>query len=386
MKIIQISGPLRISTGGPRYTIQRLCNLLGNRHDVRIRFIGSALDDPIEWESGNIEYCQIPASKNPLTLLPYKNLPDDILDGVEIIHSHGLWHRANYVAGVLAKDKVHVITPRGMLTRWSFNYNRWKKRLAWWTFEKKIVQRASCLHATSLDEAKDLRDMGLRNPIAVIPNGIDVPEGKPVPSREILEERWPVLRDKKIMLFMSRIHKKKGLDMLAEIWGELASKYKDWHLVIAGTDKDNHWHEVEKILLNNGAINSTLYVGLQHGREKEALLASCEFAVLPTFSENFGVVIGEVLAYGRPVVTTTGAPWKEINEHECGWWIEPDKDCVRDALTAALETDCEELCQMGLRGRILVKEKYGWDSIAEEIHSVYKWLLEGREKPGCVLE
>ena len=384
MKIIQMSGPLRKDTGGPRYTIQRLCSLLANNHAVEIKYIGSAIDEQIDWESDLIDYYQIPATKYPFTLTPYKNLPDDILEGVELCHSHGLWHRANNVAGVLSKDMIHIVTLRGMLTEWAFNYNKWKKQLAWWTFQREILKRASCLHATSLEEAGEMHDMGLTNPIAVIPNGIDIPVHIPELSRDILESKWPQLRDKKIMLFMSRIHKKKGLDMLAEIWGELAGQYKDWQLVIAGSDKDNHWHNVEKILKESGAIDSTLYVGLLHGEVKDALLAACEFSILPTFSENFGVVIGESLAYAKPVLTTTGAPWEDIIEYDCGWWVEPKKDSVGEALVSALQTDEHRLRQMGLRGRTLVSEKNNWDSITDDIYSVYNWLLGHCGKPECV--
>ncbi|NNE37983.1 MAG: glycosyltransferase [Gammaproteobacteria bacterium] len=188
----------------------------------------------------------------------------------------------------------------------------------------------------------------------------------------------------KTALFLSRIHPKKGLLLLVEAWNRV--KPADWQLLIAGIDELGHQKEVEALVAEKGLDDVITFTGPVFGDDKERLYASCDLFILPTYSENFGIVVTEALSWGIPVITTQGTPWSELEENKCGWWVQPDVKAITNALTEATSMSPSELGIMGSKGRTLVKDKYTWPAIAEQMKSVYKWLLGKGEKPDLFLE
>jgi glycosyltransferase involved in cell wall biosynthesis len=241
------------------------------------------------------------------------------------------------------------------------------------------------LHATAASEARSFRRLGLSNPAAVIPNAVDAEEFADLPSRSVIDESWPALRGRRIVLFLSRLHPKKGLVNLASAWGSVAPDFPRARLVIAGPDRSNHAAQVREALQEEGVSDRTMLVGGVYGRQRLALLGHADLFVLPTFSENFGVAVAEALAAGVPVITTTGAPWRELRQRRCGWWIEPEATPLAVALREALALPDAERRQMGARGRKLVQERYSWQSVAVQMADVYRWILGLDGRPECVL-
>jgi len=305
----------------------------------------------------------------------------------DIIHSNGMWTLINHFtcAAVRREGAALVVSPRGMLEPWALNNHKTRKRALWTLYQRADLRAACCLHATAREEAYSLRALGLRNPIAVLPNGLDVSNMLNPPSRSGILDGLQI-HDKKIVLFMSRIEPKKGLLHLAAAWGCLHRSFPEWRLVIAGPDENGHIREVRSELGRVGGLETASYVGPVYGEEKTALLARCDLFVLPTHSENFGVVIAEALASGRPVITTTGAPWRELNEQRCGWQIdigaEPLERCLREAMAIS---DAERQA-MGERGRALICENYTSEPLARKMEHVYRWALGHAETPACVIE
>ena len=255
-----------------------------------------------------------------------------------------------------------------MLEPWARRHRRWKKTLAWAAFQRRDLHAAAALHATAASEASHLRDLGLRQPIAVIPNGVTVPEDTAAHDNE---ERGLPRR----ALFLSRLHPKKGLPLLLDAWAAVAPSR--WELVIAGPDEGGHLADLEGQVERLG-LQGVHFKGPVPDTEKWDLYRSSDLFVLPTYSENFGVVVAEALAAGVPVLTTTGAPWSDLVDRRCGWWVGPALEPLRDALQVATGASDTERCAMGLRGRALVEEHYAWGSIAEHMLEVYEWLLGRR--------
>ena len=307
-------------------------------------------------------------------------------DECDLVHSHGLWMYPGVEARLLSRRQniPWILSPHGMLNPWIQTRSRLKKTVASLLYENKNLRTVDCLHSTAILEATNLRNQGLKNPIAVVGIGLDVSLYSPEYDEQELINKWPELRDKKRLLFVSRIHPKKGLLNLAKVWGDLSKKYPDWHLVIAGPDELNHKAKIAEAIQSVGAENSTTFTGPVHGKLKTGLFAGSDVFVLPTFSENFGIVVPESLASGVPVITTTGAPWDVLEEHKCGWWIDIGVDPLRDAMEQAMSMSDDERAEMGQRGRKLVEQKYTWTAIAEQMASVYKWLLGEQAKPDCV--
>ncbi len=308
------------------------------------------------------------------------------LNELDLIHNHGLWMFPNVYArqAALSHGLPLVISPHGMLEAWSLKHSRTKKWLAWLLYEQKNLNNATVFHATSREEVNSIRQLGFQQPIVLIPNGIDVPKDNYQPNKEVLTKLFPALTDKRWLLFFSRLHPKKGIDNLLYVWQELAVKYSDWHLVIAGPNLINYQEKLELLVKKMNLVENVTFTGMLSGEYKACALSNADLFVLPTHSENFGIAIAESLAYRVPVITTKGAPWQELETYKCGWWVEDNQEALMDALVEAMEMPANKRQEMGLKGRKLVEVKYSWQSIAKDMASVYHWILTGSEPPACV--
>ncbi len=310
----------------------------------------------------------------------------EIAKRADIVHNHGLWMFPNLYARQAAQrtGKPLVISPRGMVEQWSLGRSRAKKFLAWHAFEKENLRVAKMFHATSTAELASLRRLGLRQPVALIPNGVELPDLAARPPRAVLENKFPALAEKHWLLFLARLHPKKGVGELLRVWQKLAPQFPSWQLVLAGPDLDGHGEQFRRAAQELKLENCVTFTGQLEGAEKSTALANAELFVLPTHSENFGLAIAEALAHRVPVITTTGAPWRELASENCGWWIEPDENSLASALAAALNLSSATRQEMGVRGRLLVEKKYCWNKVAEEMESAYRWLLDSGARPDCV--
>jgi glycosyltransferase involved in cell wall biosynthesis len=321
-------------------------------------------------------------------------LLDDTGGGVDadfdVIHSHGVWLPFNHRITSFARGRniPLVVAPRGMLEPWAINNSKWKKKLAWMLYQKRDLERATAFHATAHSEAESIRSLGFKQPIAVIPNGVELPE--------VADGRWNMvdgesdlrssnfdLLRQRTALFLSRINPKKGLPMLLDAWKKLAPA--DWRLVIAGNDDSNHLPVLERKIAELGLSDQVELVGPLFGDAKEQAYSNADLFVLPSYSENFGIVVTEALGYQVPVLTTTGCPWQELETERCGWWVDPTPAGIEQGLSQALGTKSEELSAMGVRGRELVRQKYLWPAIATNMSIFYEWLLHGGDKPDFVV-
>jgi len=304
----------------------------------------------------------------------------------EIIHNHGHWMLPNLYARQAAtqSDIPLVISPRGMLEDWSLGRSRIKKFMAWSWFERGNLRSAALFHATSKMEALSLRKLGLQQPIAIIPNGVEIPDRKANPDRQILEGKHPELAGKRWLLFLSRIHPKKGVSELLRVWRDIESDFPQWQLIVAGPDLEGYEPALRREAFASKIANRVTFTGMLSGLERKAAFANADVFVLPTHSENFGIAIAEALAFGLPVITTKGAPWEELTAHECGWWINLGHSELRQCLKGTLSFSKAELSAMGERGRALMAGKYSWRQVAAEMKQSYEWLLGRNDRPSCL--
>ncbi len=316
----------------------------------------------------------------------YQHLEQLASTEIDLIHNHGLWMFPNIYArkAALVNHLPLIISPRGMLESWSLKNSWYKKWLAWILYERKNLESATAFHATSKEEVQSIRRLGYQQPIALIPNGITLPSLSNLPSRELLTQAFPELHHKKWLLFLSRLHPKKGINNLLYVWQSLTHQFPDWHLIIAGPDLIAYRAKLEALTTKLKLTEKVTFTGMLSGEMKVAALSQADLFVLPTHSENFGIAIAESLAYGVPAITTKGAPWKDLVEYHCGWWIDDNQKALKEALLEALKLSDQERQDMGARGRILVNQKYSWAVIAEEMSKVYHWILGEGEHPSCI--
>ncbi|MCB9079362.1 MAG: glycosyltransferase [Anaerolineaceae bacterium] len=299
-----------------------------------------------------------------------------------LVHDHGVWLPSNLAAfRVTHKVKIpFIISPRGMLEPWSLQQSRLKKKIAWSLYQRHSLDHAQVIHATSESEAQNLRRLGLKQPIAVIPNGINLPA-----KVEVNQTGRTKLNPKtsRSLLFLSRIHPKKGLLNLVQAIKRLSPQ--GWQVIIAGPDEGGHQAEVEAAVRAAGLHQIFTFPGPIDDEAKWDWYRRADLVVLPTFSENFGIVVTEALACGAPVITTKGTPWQELETHRCGWWVDIGVEPLAQALAEAMRLSDEARFEMGQNGYRLVMDRYTWPALAEQMIAVYRWMLNDGPKPDCVV-
>jgi glycosyltransferase involved in cell wall biosynthesis len=276
-----------------------------------------------------------------------------------------------------------------MLEPWCLRQKWLKKRIARWLYQDRDLKCATALHATAESEAEQFRRLGFRNPVIVSPNGVNVP--KIAVSRKSLvvsgqrEEngRQSVVSSterKRRVLFVSRMHPKKGVLELVEAWGKLVVSGQSlvvsgWVCELVYTVNGEIEQEYEAKVKTRGKDlglqEQLIFTGALKEEEKWRAYARADLFVLPTYSENFGIVVAEALWAGVPVITTKGTPWQELNERKCGWWIDIGVDALVKALAEAIALTDEERHEMGMRGRKLVEKKYTWNAVVKEMIEGY---------------
>lgn len=273
----------------------------------------------------------------------------------DYIHVHGFWLHP-FIVGCLAGAETNgrvLLSPHGMFSRYSFSAKGGRKRLALWLGLDRALRSVDAFHATSRAEVDEIRQLGLSQPVHLLPNGVDVPVLKGTKASG----------GQRTLLFLSRVNPKKGLINLLVAWEVLAQIRLDWRLVIAGPDDGGHQRELERFV-SARRLPRIAFVGPRYGADKDLMMQQADLFILPSLDENFGLVVAEALANGTPVLTTTRTPWAEISNFGCGWCVEPTVGAITEALTAATRYDPITLAEMGLRGRSYVGANYAWDEIA----------------------
>jgi glycosyltransferase involved in cell wall biosynthesis len=380
IRVVHTVASLHPDTGGPARTVSATCEHLAaqgtNVEIVTRRQGGEAALAP---DHPNVTTTFSTADGGLRGHWDFRRVLSSRLEasGAALVHDHGVWLPTNLLSAVEAwrHGCPLVVTTRGMLEPWALRHQKWKKRLAWGAYQRGVLRQAALLHATAPMEAKQLRRLGLTAPIAVIPNGVPLPD------------RWrqaPTTDGPRQALFLSRIHPKKGLPSLVDAWARV--RPDGWRLVIAGPSEDGHRAEVEARVQEHGLGDVVSFPGPVADDDKWALYRESDLFVLPTHSENFGVVVAEALASGVPALTTTGAPWSVLEEEDCGWWVEPEGASLEAALADAVGRPDDERLAMGRRGRALVEARFSWSSVATKMKAAYRWVLGDGPRPDFIRE
>lgn len=375
MKIVQIVSGMYIASAGPSYSIARLSDEMARcGNEVSIVTSGRR---PSSWPY------QTPLHASSRWLDNHLSVSTGFARELrafsrenDILHGHSMWRFANNVFPlVLDRDSPAkiVCSPRGSMSAWSMQYKGLVKQPFWRLIQKPALQRCHCFHATSHDEYESIRALGLRAPVAVIPNGVDIPD---LPAKA---------QRRRQVVFLGRINPVKGIDMLIRAWPGISRQYPDWELVIAGPLEDEYAREMQKLASEVCMGSAIRFTGELLGEQKNALLSGASLFVLPSHSENFGMVVAEALVHGLPVITTTGTPWADLTSRNCGWQVAPEQSAIAAAMLDAMGRPADELLAMGENGRAWMGQEYAWPRIAEMMLESYKWLHETASCPDWVI-
>jgi poly(glycerol-phosphate) alpha-glucosyltransferase len=281
-----------------------------------------------------------------------------------------------------------------MLDRWALQNSSWKKRLAWMAYEQRHLRGASCLRALCDAEAKDIRRLGFSAPICVIPNGVDLPQLRAAVAAPKYKPT-AFFSNQKVLLYLGRIHPKKGLRPLLEAWAKARSR-EPWVLIIAGWDQGRYAVQLKRMASDLGLPwsemqetpqldRSVVFTGPLFGRAKQDWLRRCDAFVLPSLSEGLPMAVLEAWAFAKPVLMSSHCNLAEGFRARAAILIEPTRRGIAEGLRELFATPEASLKAAGLRGRTLVERSFTWPRAAAELNSVYRWMLGSGPKPQCII-
>jgi glycosyltransferase involved in cell wall biosynthesis len=376
MRIVHTIPSLDINSAGPSYSVPALCSHLIDL-GLNVNLVTLRASKQID----NLPYIRSFSQDKFIKRLGFSFEMSHWLDDeaknrkIDVIHTHSLWMMPNIYPGwVSAKYNIpFVVSPRGTLSEWAFKSGSIAKNLVWPLLQKPALKSVACFHATAYSEYEDIRRMGFKQPVVIIPNGIDFPIRK------------NVKKNKKKLLFLSRIHPKKGLDILLEAWSLLHKKHSDWTLDIAGPDGGSYEAKLKDFVFEK-KIDRVNFIGPLYGDDKWNAYANSSLFVLPSFSENFGMVIAEALASSLPVIVSKGTPWQDVAFYNAGWWVDISLDTLTKTLDDAMSSQPDDLILKGENGKKMIHEKCSWPKISKQMLETYAWLNKTSDEPEFLIK
>lgn len=377
LRAMHVTTATNRAAAGVHAAVEGMVGSLGRRPGMRVVEVGVLPADET-WEGGADPHT-VPRirlrSFRPRTFSFVPALAGTLArEHPDIIHLHGIWQHPGIVATGRRRPPAAavVLSPHGMLAPRALLHRPSRKRAAWVLYQRRALAGVDLVHVTSAAERDDVWRSGLRQPVAVIPFGVDVPARCP--------DRRPT--GPLTAVFLSRIHPIKGVVDLVRAWGRV--RPGGWRLVIAGPDECGHRAEVASVVAEEGLGDAISIVGPQWGTDRERLVAEADLFVLPSHSENFGIAVAEALALGVPVLTTRGTPWEIVAGAGCGWWVPVGEIGIAAGLFDACGRDRAALLDMGRRGWKLMLDEYAWPTAAERLENAYRWLRGEVPQPACV--
>jgi poly(glycerol-phosphate) alpha-glucosyltransferase len=414
-----VTASLSREAGGLHFAVSRLARALcdhGLAMSVEGLRDGFSDEDLPAWQPAQ---CTLHNRKGPTALGYAPSLATALIAcNPALAHTHGIWqwpsaavHRWHRRTG-----RPYVVSPHGMLDPWALALSRWKKGIASAWYESAHLRDAACLHALCQSEADSIRAYGLKNPVCIIPNGVDLVDAETLKTEKLKSE-------KKILLFLGRLHPKKGLVNAIRAWHALShstsniqhSTFDEWQFVVAGWDQGGHRAELERLCREIGvsaasvsvdrflsdssqdhlaplgtsgparsASPTVLFLGSAFGEAKDALLRRADAFILPSFSEGLPMSVLEAWSYRLPVLMTDHCNLPEGFAADAAIRIGTDVESITEGMRLLLRSQTSDLRSLGQNGRSLVERQFTWPQVAEQMKEVYEWVLGGGSKPGCV--
>ena len=375
MKILTFISSLDINSGGPSRSVPMLVKgLVEFGVDVTLMTIRSKNMNvhALEGTTARLKVLEPSFTRREIT----RYLKDEKFHLIQI---QSMWDWPYHKVMVEARKLgiPYIVTPRGMLEPWSLSQKKWKKKLAWWLYQRNDVQKSVCVFTTAKMEAEHVTNLGITTCKAVIPNGIETESYPCKTSVDVV---------KKQVLFLSRVHVKKGIEVLFEVWKQIHPDYEDWQLLVIGNGEAEYIHSLENRVECLGLKESIKILPPVFGNDKIQIYQESALFCLPSYSENFGMAIAEAMSCGTPVITTTNCPWNILNDTKTGWCIDLNVDNLERALREALSMNPTELYDMGQKASKLIYENFDYRNVTRKTLKLYEWLLNGGEKLEFVYE
>ena len=318
-------------------------------------------------------------------------LPALLRADLDILSTHGLWKYCSVASHQWHRraGRPYIVHPHGMSERWALRNAKWKKQIAALLYENTHLRDAACLRALCEAEAQSIRASGMRNPVCIIPNGVDLPQLVEASTLETENLSFQTFaQGRKVLLYLGRLHPKKNVANLVRAWKQTLNYHpltpENWVLAIAGWDQGGYESELKKLASDYGLTASVSFPGPLFGQEKEAVYRASDTFILPSVSEGLPMTVLEAWAHAKPVLMTPECNLPEGFAAEAALQIGTSPEEIAAGLKQLIEMSDDDRRAMGDRGRTLVATKFSWPHIGEEMRSVFEWVLGGGPTPQSV--
>lgn len=297
----------------------------------------------------------------------------------DIVYMPAVWNYPSAITSYYARQNnvPYVIAPKGVLYPHTFKKEGLKKKIYYQLISKRDLINASAIMYSNEHEKSEVENfLGIQTKSILVPNILDFNEIESYKIKQkTLKERYPEIKNKKVILFLSRLCRKKGLDILAESYGKLLAEKENIHLLIVGPDSEGIIDKVKNWFAQANALDSVTFTGMLKGKKKYEAYFGSDIFVLPSYSENFGMVVAEAMASKLPVVITNQVGIHNVvKEMGAGRVTEPRADQIKDSLHWMLEHK-DQSKQMGRCGRKLVKEKFSPEKVGSTIFGAFNSII-----------
>ncbi len=387
MKILHVIASIAPRYGGPSNTVIGLCREMANLgHEVTIyttnidgkQNLDAPLERPTYTDAVEIMYFPIQWPRYYTVSLPLGRALGKNISRFDIVHIHSTYNFHTLAASHYCRrfNVPYLINPHGSLDPYLTRRHPIRKWIYTSVFLQRDLDRAAAIHFKTQEEMRLTEPFEIKAPGVVVPNGIDPSEFSYLPAHGLFKRKYPELRGKKIVLFLGRINFKKGLDILARVFGEVARKRDDVYLVLTGPDNEGYGAKVRAWLQEEGALGRSIFTGMLLGEEKLAALRDSDIFVLPSYTENFGIAVVEAMTCGLPVIISNKVNiWREVSDGGAGIVTDCNSHQVAEAIARLLD-DRNLREEMGKRGKRLVEGRYTWPKVAKQMIEVYEQILE----------
>ena len=358
---------------GHSYAVPALCESISGDIDTHLHTAGSSnlVFDP----SFRVhEYKIDPMLGSILSSQDFKLGLKKITHDDDIIHSHGVWRMPQLYAPLVKKIKnIKIVnSPKGSFSKEALNVSKYKKFLfSLFSSQNKMLSQCDAFHATAIKEKDEIRSLGYKQPIAIIPEGIDIP----------IRRKINFSTEKTKFLYLGRIHPIKGLDLLIKTWARIESENKNCTLEICGYYEDSNYFQSLQDLIKKLGLKTIFFTDKVSGLNKEEKYLDNDVFIIPSQSENFGLVIAEAMSYGLPVIVSEETPWPIVKKNNYGWVISLNEDDIYLAISEANTCDKTDLKDMGNLGRKYIEEHFSWNVLSKDYLAFYDWVRNGGTPP-----
>lgn len=386
MRILHVIANLAPRYGGPsKACVEMAAAVAARGHEVHIfttdqdgsGTLDVPTDRPVMRENVHIHYFHAQIRRIwPVSIPLAKALRDHVRD-FDLVHVHSLYLFHGLLAGHYCRkwNVPYLLRPHGTLDPYLYKRHRIRKRFVEFLFEERNIRGAAALHYTTDDERRLAEPYVFGAHGVVVPNGLNIASYTNLPELGTFRAAYPEIGQKKIVLFLSRLNFKKGLDILIRAFAIMKEAQSDIHLVIAGPDSDGFESKVRTWVRKEGLDSSVTFTGMLQGERKLAAFRDANVFVLPSYSENFGIAVVEAMACGVPVVVSDQVNiCHDISKSGAGLVVPCDTSKCAEGIRFVLDDEARA-SQMGSRGTAFVNENFSWSVVGSKLEEVYREVI-----------